>query len=183
MKSKHLIILSLCFLADLYLPNNTKIIEETKQEKQQEPIVQEIAKQELYYGKTKQELIDQINKSLTSDLSNKGEVIVNYSLEYGVDPYLATAIILHETGCRWGCSTLVKKCNNVAGQVAKPNCNGTSYKKYDTLDEGIKGAIYNIYINYVKYGLLTAEQMNSKYAEDPKWATKVNKYINEIKQK
>jgi len=106
---------------------------------------------------------------------------VETSLEYGVDPYLATAIMMHETGCKWGCSNLVKKCNNVAGQKGKPSCDGGSYKKYESLDEGIKGAIYNIYVNYVKYGLLTAEQMNSKYAEDKTWSKKVNKYINEIK--
>lgn len=144
---------------------------------------EEVVEEPLYYGKTKQELIEQINKSLKSDLSNKGELIVNTCLEYGVDPYLATAIMLHETGCKWGCSGLVKKCNNVAGQKGKPSCNGGSYKRYDTLDEGIEGAIYNIYIKFTKYGLDTAEKMNPKYAEDPAWASKVNKYIKEIKSK
>jgi hypothetical protein len=139
--------------------------------------------QTLYYGKTKEELIDQINKSLNSTLSNKGDVIVNYSLEYDVDPYLVTAIILHETGCKWQCSNLVKSCNNVAGQKGSPSCNGGSYKKYDTLDEGIEGAIYNISINYIQKGLTTPEQIGPKYAASTTWASKINYYINEIKSK
>ena len=131
----------------------------------------------VYDGLTEQQLIDKINKFLSSDLKNKGELYVTYSLEKGVDPYLAVAISMHETGCKWGCSTLVKECNNVGGQVGGPSCNGGSYKRYDTLDEGIKGFIDNIAKNYVQKGLTTAEEMN------PKYASKVNKYIDEIKEK
>lgn len=180
MKIKYLILFGFCMFCSIH------VYEVTKKDHVIENIIPEttvpnIIEEPLYYGKTKQELIDQINSSLKSDLSFKGELIVETSLEYGVDPYLATAIMMHETGCKWGCSNLVKKCNNVAGQKGKPSCDGGSYKKYESLDEGIKGAIYNIYVNYVKYDLLTAEQMNSKYAEDKTWSKKVNKYINEIK--
>ncbi len=136
----------------------------------------------VYDGLTEQQLIDKVNKFLSSDLKNKGKLYVTYSLEKGVDPYLAVAISMHETGCKWGCSTLVKECNNVGGQVGGPSCNGGSYKKYDTLDEGIKGFIDNIAKNYVQKGLTTAEEMNPKYAADTKWASKVNKYIDEIKE-
>ena len=136
----------------------------------------------VYDGLTEQQLIDKINRFLNSDLENKGELYVTYSLEKGVDPYLAVAISMHETGCKWNCSTLVKKCNNVGGQVGGPSCNGGSYMKYDTLDEGIKGFIDNIDKNYVRKGLTTAEEMNSKYAADKSWASKVNKYIDEIKE-
>ena len=136
----------------------------------------------VYDGLTEQQLIDKINKFLSSSLKNKGELYVTYSLEKGVDPYLAVAISMHETGCKWNCSTLVKECNNVGGQVGGPLCNGGSYKKYDTLDEGIKGFIDNIAKNYVQKGLTTAEEMNSKYAADTSWAKKVNKYIDEIKE-
>ena len=137
----------------------------------------------VFDGLTEQQLIDKINRFLNSDLKNKGELYVTYSLEKCVDPYLAVAISMHETGCKWNCSTLVKKCNNVGGQVGGPSCNGGSYMKYDTLDEGIKGFIDNIAKNYVQKGLTTAEEMNSKYAADKSWASKVNKYIDEIKEK
>lgn len=184
MKTKYFIALGLCIILSIPVYINLNKKEEVIEAEILQTGNFEIIEEELlYYGKTRQELIDQINKSLKSDLSNKGEVIVNTCLEYDVDPYLATAIMLHETGCKWGCSSLLKKCNNVAGQKGGPSCNGGSYKRYDTLDEGIKGAIYNIYIKFTRYGLTTAEKMNPKYAEDPAWASKVNKYIKEIKSK
>lgn len=189
MKTKYLILLGLCAticIIPVHMNSNKeeKIVEdEVLQSGNTEEVVEVIEEEPLYYGKTKEELIKQINKSLKSTLSNKGEVIVNYSIEYGVDPYLATAIMLHETGCKWGCSSLVKKCNNVAGQKGGPSCNGGSYKRYDTLDEGIKGAIYNLSVNYIKKGLTTTTQINKKYAEDKTWHVKIDKYINEIKSK
>ena len=52
----------------------------------------------VYDGKTLDELSMTLNKSLSSTISDKGYLIASYSLEKGVDPYMATAIILHETG-------------------------------------------------------------------------------------
>lgn len=182
MKTKYIILLvlslSLCACSANY-NENTEVIEN---DLLQQGNIEEV-EEELYYGKTKQELIDQINKSLNSTLSGKADIIVKYSLEYEVDPYLATAIMLHETGCKWNCSNLMKKCNNVAGQKGSPSCNGGSYKRYDTLDEGIKGAIYNLSVNYIKKGYTTVEKINTKYAEDKSWSEKINKYIKEIKSK
>ena len=137
----------------------------------------------VYDGKTLEELIEIINLSLNSDISNKGKIIVNKCLEEGVDPYLAVAIILLETGCKWECSTLVKQCNNVGGQVGKPGCNGGSYATFSSLDEGINKFIENLANNYYAYGLNTPELMNKKYATSTTWASKVNNYINEIKSK
>jgi len=140
----------------------------------EEVIVEEI----VYDGKTLDKLVETINKSLNSTISNKGELIASYSLEKGVDPYMATAIMLHETGCKWNCSRLVRECNNVGGQKGK-GCG--SYGYFNSLDEGIKAFIDNLERNYISYGLTTPEQINPKYAEDPNWAKKVNKYIEEIK--
>jgi len=150
-------------------------VEDTKEE------VKEEIKKVVYDGLTLEELITKLDRNLNSTLSGMGHVYANYSLELGVDPYLALAISLHETGCKWTCSKLVRECNNVGGQKGSPSCNGGSYKKYDTIEEGIKGYIDNIKKNYYDYGLTTPETMNSKYAADPEWATKVNKYINDIK--
>ena len=133
---------------------------------------------ETYDGKTLEELTIIINNSLNSTIANKGDLIVNYSIEKGVDPYMATAIILHETGCKWNCSRLVRECNNVGGQKGN-GCGGYSY--FNSLDEGIKAFIDNLERNYISYGLKTPEQINPKYAADPNWAKKVNKYIEEIK--
>lgn len=149
---------------------NISIEEIVIEEVEQEPIV--------YDNMTLDELAEKINKSLGSTISGKGYLIASYSLEKNVDPYMATAIMLHETGCKWGCSYLVRECNNVGGQKGS-GCGSYSY--FSSLDEGIKAFISNLQRNYINYGLTTPEEINPKYAEDPKWASKVNKYIETIK--
>ena len=132
----------------------------------------------VYDGMTLDELSDKINRSLNSTISGKGYLIASYSLEMGVDPYMATAIMLHETGCKWGCSYLVNACNNVGGQKGT-GCGAYSY--FNSLDEGIIAFIDNLSHNYIDYGLTTPELINPKYAEDPNWSKNVNKYIEKIK--
>lgn len=132
----------------------------------------------VYEGKTLNELAEMLEKSLNSILSGKGNLIASYSLEKGVDPVMATAIMLHETGCKWNCSYISTNCNNVGGQKGT-GCG--SYRYFNTLDEGIMGFIDNLSINYVSYGLTTPDLINPKYAEDPNWSAKVNKYMTNIK--
>ena len=132
----------------------------------------------VYDGLTLDELSDKINRSLNSTISGKGDLIASHSLEMGVDPYMATAIMLHETGCKWGCSYLVNACNNVGGQKGS-GCGAYSY--FNSLDEGITAFIDNLARNYISYGLTTPEEINPKYAEDPNWSKNVNKYIEMIK--
>lgn len=137
----------------------------------------------VYKNMTMAQLTKQLNKSLNSNLTNKGDLFAKYSVKYGVDPYLATAIALYETGCKWNCSALVRNCNNVGGQKGSPSCGGGSYRSYPTLEAGIEGFIKNIYKNYYQYGLNTAEKMGPKYAGSSEWAVQVNNYINEISSK
>ena len=132
----------------------------------------------VYDDMTLEELANKLNRSLNSDISGKGYLIASYSLEMGVDPYVATAIMLHETGCKWNCSYLVKACNNVGGQKGY-GCG--SYSAFPSLDEGIIAFIDNLSYNYANYGLKTPEQINTKYASDPSWAQKVNNYIDIIR--
>ena len=141
-------------------------------------VEEETLEEIVYNGKTLEELTETINNSLNSTIANKGDLIASYSLEKGVDPYLATAIMLHETGCKWNCSRLVRECNNVGGQKGS-GCG--SYGYFNSLDEGIMAFIDNLERNYISYGLTTPEQINPKYAEDRTWYKKVNKYIEEIK--
>ncbi len=140
--------------------------------------LEEIVEPVVYDNMTLTELSEKINKSLNSTISGKGYLIASHSLEKGVDPYMATAIILQETGCKWNCSYLVNTCNNVGGQKGS-GCGAYSY--FNTLDEGIVAFIDNLYNNYVSYGLTTPETINPKYAEDPNWSSNVNKYIESIK--
>lgn len=135
----------------------------------------------VYDGLTMKELVAKLNRNLGSTLTGKGQLFAEYSLERGVDPYLAVAIVLHETGCKYGCSTLTKQCNNVGGQKGTPSCNGGSYRSYPTIDEGIKGMIDNLYYNYISEGFTTPEAINTKYAESTAWAGKINYYINSIR--
>lgn len=72
----------------------------------EEPII-------VYDGMTLEQLADKLNRVLTSTLEGTGMIYATKSLEFGVDPYLAVAISLHETGCKWTCSKLVRYCNNV----------------------------------------------------------------------
>lgn len=146
-------------------------LEEVKEELEPIPEV-------VYDGMTLDELSDKINRSLNSTISGKGYLIASHSLEMGVDPYMATAIMLHETGCKWGCSYLVNACNNVGGQKGS-GCGAYAY--FNSLDEGIIAFINNLSRNYIEYGLTTPELINPKYAEDPNWAKGVNKYIEQIK--
>lgn len=135
----------------------------------------------VYDGLTLEELSAKLNRSLNSTLTGKGSTFASYSIELGLDPYLALAIVLEETGCKWGCSELVKQCNNVGGMKGAPGCWGGSYKSFPTLDEGIRSYLDNLYYNYYAKGLTTPELINSVYAENPAWASNVNNYINQIK--
>lgn len=172
------------FIVDKVEDNNTyALIDEDDIEEQIiEVSTEEIdeVKKIVYDNMTIEELIDKLNNSLKYELSGYGALVANYSLEKGVDPYLATAIMLHETGCTWGCSSLVKKCNNVGGMKGK-GCNSYSY--FSSLEQGIKSFIDNIYNNYYVYGLTTADLMGSKYAEDPLWSSKVNSHIEKVRNR
>ena len=132
---------------------------------------------------TEDELIEQINKSLSSTLANTGEIFVRRSLELGIDPYVAVAISLYETGCKWGCSYLTRECYNMGGIKGSPGCNGGSFKRFDSLEEGINSYL-NLIAEYYKNGMDTPEKMEYRYAGgSTTWASKVNAYIESIKSK
>lgn len=164
----------------LEIPDKKDIVEEKKDDTKEEVVIEDPI---VYDGLTMNQLTEKLNRSMSSNISGMGNIYASYALEIGIDPYLALAITLHETGCNGtnGCSKLVRECNNVGGQKGSPSCNGGSYKKYDTLEEGIKGYMDNIKKNYYDYGLTTPETMNKKYAASTTWAEKVNKYIEQIK--
>ncbi len=135
----------------------------------------------VFEGMTLSELASKLDRSLSSDLSGYGSSFAKYSIDYGVDPYLAVSISLLETGCTWGCSTLVRSCNNVGGMKGAGGCNGGSYAVFDSLDAGIEAMISNLSRNYIQQGLVTPEQINTKYATSSTWAMKVNNYIEKVR--
>ena len=114
---------------DLNLDINAKVVIEEKEE----------LPKTVYDGLTKEQLDSKLNSVLHSTLSGTGSLFSNYSLELGVDPYLAVAIVLQETGCYWNCSAMVNQCYNVGGMkgVGSYSCWGGSYAGFSTLDEGV----------------------------------------------
>lgn len=151
---------------DLKITAKTKIKEEP-------PIV--------YDNLTMEDLVNKLNRVMTSSLTGKGELFASYALSSGVDPYIALAIVFQETGCYYGsCSSLVQRCNNIGGMKSGANRCG-SYAYFNSIDEGIMNYINNLAIGYFNQGLNTPELMNSKYAADTSWAYKVNNYVNIIK--
>ena len=168
------------------------IIKEEDQGKEAEviPIDMEIApasviippRIEVYEGMTIDELAAKLNRNLGNGyIAGKGYLIASQCIEKGVDPYVAVAIMLHETGCKYNCSTLVRTCNNVGGQKGSPGCNGGSYKRYATLDEGIIGFVDNLYRNYFAQGRTTIESIAPKYAASSAWPGKIRSYVAQIR--
>lgn len=141
---------------------------------------QEYLRLHTFNGETDTEIAEKLDRYLNSTLSGKGQFIAEYSISVGMDPYLATAVMLQETGCYWTCSYLTRVCNNVGGQKGKPSCNGGSYRKFATLEEGLKFTI-NKLAGYYKRGLKTPEQINPHYAMTKTWAPRVQRYINKLK--
>ena len=137
---------------------------------------------EVYDGLTIEELGEKLNRHLGNDyIAGKGPLLAKLCIEKGVDPYIATAIILHETGCGSKCSNLTRYCNNVGGQKGSPGCNGGAFKKFDTLEEGFEGFVNNLSKNYFAQGRTTVETIAPKYCEGNTWAGKINYFVNKIK--
>lgn len=155
--------------------------EEPKEEVKAEPVKEEV--KIVYDNMTMEQLANKLNKSMYGILAGKGSVFANYSIQYGVDPYLSLAIVLQETGCKWNCSYLARVCNNIGGQVGTPSCGGGSYRSFATLDEGIRVFFENLSYNYYQQGLTDVYSIHKKYAQDPSWPTYINNYINEIRAK
>lgn len=161
--------------------NTSSNVESTEEENNSTEEVEEVVEPEIVYdGLTMDELASKLDRTLASTLAGKGYLYASYCLERGVDPYLAVAISMEETGCAWGCSNLVVSCNNVGGMKGS-GCG--SYSAFSTIDDGIMAFIDNIANNYVAYGLTNAELMNPKYAENPLWASNVNAYIEKIRNR
>jgi len=163
-----------------------KATTKTKEEKQNtEPVVEtkeeEVMPAIVYDGMTADQLAAKLDKSLSSTLSGTGYIFADYTAKTGMDPYLAVAIVLHETGCKWGCSDMVNTCYNVGGIKGSPGCYGGEYQAYSSLNDGIVSFLDKLYYSYYANGLTTPEAINPSYAESSTWASQVNSYIYEVR--
>ncbi|WP_244169981.1 peptidoglycan DD-metalloendopeptidase family protein [Listeria goaensis] len=82
---------------------------------------------------------------------------LKYGEQYNVDPALAVAIAMHETGN--GSSRMVREMNNPGGLMG--DSNGF---QFSTLEKGIEAMIRNLSENYTSQGLTTPETIQPKYA-------------------
>lgn len=164
---------------EIIIPDEYKTFEFNQKDENENDLVKYLVYDHLTYD----ELVNKLNNSLNSNLSNTGSLFLDASLKYNIDPYLAVAIALHETGCKWNCSTLVTRCNNVGGIKGYPSCGSGGYQAFDSIEDGIYKYVENISKNYYAYGYTTAETMQRKYTgyANSTWAVKVNNYINQIK--
>lgn len=137
-----------------------------------------VLRTEVYQGMTMEELSAKLNKSLGGILAGHGNTIAEHSLKVGADPYVVTAIMMHETGN--GTSRIANGCYNFGGQKGS-GCG--AWKRYNSVDEGLTGMIDNLYNNYYAHGLTTVEAIGSKYAESSTWPSMINWYIGQIKAK
>lgn len=169
--------------ADKYIINIADIKLAEKKEREYQEYLEYLKTLIVYDGLTMDQLAEKLDRSLKNELSGYGRLYAQYSLDHGVDPYIAVAISLHETGCNGQCSQLLRECNNVGGQKGSPVCGSGGYKGYDTLEDGIKGYIDNLADNYFAIGLTTPELMNKKYAASTTWAEKVNYYVETIRSR
>lgn len=167
---------------------NLMIKENNKDNLKENPFLKEIKvettnasilRQEVFEGMTLDELAEKINRTLKNEISGQGYTIANKCIELGVDPYIATAIIMHETGCgQNSCSNIARNCFNFGGQKGS-GCG--AYKKYNSIEEGLEGMITNLYNNYYSHGLNTVESIGPRYAESNTWVSKINWYVNKIR--
>jgi len=148
-------------------------------EKQPTPVIAkaETTEEIVFDNLTMNQLVAKLDRVLKSNLSGTGNIFAKYTIENGVDPYLATAIVLHETGCNSSCSAAVRNKNNVGGMMGSGGL-----ITFASLEEGIKAFVVNLKEKYYDQGLNTPELINKKYAANPNWHVKINSYIEKIKQ-
>ena len=133
---------------------------------------------EVFENMTIEELTEKLNRSLGGIMAGHGDIIATHSIEMGVDPYVVTAIMMHETGN--GTSNISNNCFNFGGQKGS-GCG--AYRAYGSIEEGLRGMIDNLYNNYYAQGLTTVETIAPRYAESSSWPAKINWYVEQIRAK
>ena len=125
---------------------------------------------------TKEELVAKLNRVLGGAMSGKGELVVTESLKRKISPYVAAAIMMHETGN--GSSSMCHTCYNFGGQKGS-GCG--AYQRFASVDDGMTKMIDNLYRNYYAKGLTTIEAIGSRYAESGTWPAMIHSYVNKIR--
>ena len=123
-------------------------------------------------------------------LAKMGDFVEEACTKYGVDPYLASAIMASETG--WGTSNAIVNSNNPGGYMDSAT-NYQTVKKFSSLEEGIEAVVKNLANGYINQGLTTISSIGAKYcpvgaANDPtglnsNWIPTVTSIYNDLSGK
>ncbi|GLY12707.1 NlpC/P60 family protein [Pseudobacillus badius] len=90
-----------------------------------------------------------------------GGLIVQLAQEQGIDPILAAAIMLHETGK--GTSNAVRNYNNPGG-IMDPASGWSRLKRFPSMEEGLRYTMANLKRRIIDDGLNTIEKLGAVYA-------------------
>lgn len=128
-----------------------------------------------YDGESFEKIGSKIEKYLKdTPLEGHGEYIAKYSVSKNVNPYLIGAIIIVNTNCKYECNAITINCNNVGGIHGNGNgCFGGTYRKYDTLDAGIRDLVDYIANNFYNKDLKSPFNIYTGYGKDSAWAYRV----------
>lgn len=126
-----------------------------------------------------------LNKVFGGRLAGKGQLYVDMGAKYGIDPGIAAAISMMETGN----GSVIPESNNNPGGIMDSSNNWMTLKKYPTLDMGIESHFKNLKWHKSE-GRISPEQLKPSYcpdgaANDPNgtnggWLPGVNSFIEKI---
>lgn len=92
-------------------------------------------------------------------LKGLGRLFIKYGIAYQVNPALAAAIAMHETGN--GSSKAANNQHNLFGYMTN---GGATLATFDSYEDSIKAGIRNLSIYYLNQGLNTISAIQKKYA-------------------
>lgn len=146
-----------------------------------EPIIEEIVE---YEGESFENIGKKIEKYLVkTKLEGYGEYIAKYSVSKSVNPYLIGAIVIVNSNCNVQCTAIVEKCNNVGDlNGSSGGCFGGTYRKYNTLEDGIKDLVDYTLENFYANDLKTPSAIYRRYNKNSAWSYKVSRYMEKIKR-
>lgn len=115
-------------------------------------------------------------------LENYGEYIAKKSINKGVNPYLIAAMIIINSNCEVQCNAIVDKCNNVGDlKGTSGGCFGGTYKRYNTLQDGIDDLINYVLLDLYANDLKNPNAFYQRYEKNSAWSYRVTRYMERIK--
>ena len=117
-----------------------------------------------------------------TDLEGMGEYISRTAIRKSVNPYLIGGIILESTNCKRDCSIILKQCNNVSGMKGDPGCFGGTYKKYNSIEDGISDLVNDVSRRFETSESQVPNKMFKSYGKNATWAFKVGNFMEDLKK-